>query len=636
MKKLFILLIIVVFLKADEKTNISLQLNWLNQFQFAGYYVAKEKGFYEEVGLDVQINEFDSKIDNVELIKNEKVDFAIGRSSLLINKINGDDIVAIAAIFQDSPLMLLTTNPQIKKIEDIKNKKVMITADALYTASIVAMLNANNIKQENYETINHSFNLNDLIEGKTDLMASYISNEPIILKEKNIPYKIFHPKDYDFNFYDDILFTSSKFIKENPKTTKKFYQATIRGWEYAFRNKTEAAEIIFKKYNTQNKSLINLIKEAEILEKLTTNKDGEKIGYLEKNKLEKTLQVFKILGLTKNSINLDSFIYEYNHENKIIYKIAHSHRDVIVVLVLFAFIIFMLTIYFLNKIHDKRKLLNEVINSCDDLIYYKDQKLKYIGCNEAFAKFAKISKDEIMGRDDFEIFDSEFASVFRDNDLKVLKTKQMSVDEEWLEFNNKMLLFQSKKRPFKYDSKTGIGILGVSRDITNLYEIQKKFEEQATVDELTKAYNRKYFNERLSEKIEMFKRYESEFCIALLDIDDFKVVNDSFGHDVGDIVLIKVCQIIKQNIRNTDILFRIGGEEFVILYPKTAINEAYFATEKIRNLIKNETIIENHKITISVGLSQIKHNDTEESILKRVDELMYLSKRSGKDKVTID
>lgn len=636
MKKLFILLIIVVFLKADEKTNISLQLNWLNQFQFAGYYVAKEKGFYEEVGLDVQINEFDSKIDNVELIKNEKVDFAIGRSSLLINKINGDDIVAIAAIFQDSPLMLLTTNPQIKKIEDIKNKKVMITSDALHTASIVAMLNANNIKQENYETINHSFNLNDLIEGKADLMASYISNEPIILKEKNIPYKIFHPKDYDFNFYDDILFTSSKFIKENPKTTKKFYQATIKGWEYAFRNKTEAAEIIFKKYNTQNKSLINLIKEAEILEKLTTNKDGEKIGYLEKNKLEKTLQVFKILGLTKNSINLDSFIYEYNHENKIIYKIAHSHRDVIVVLVLFAFIIFMLTIYFLNKIHDKRKLLNEVINSCDDLIYYKDQKLKYIGCNEAFAKFAKISKDEIMGRDDFEIFDSEFASVFRDNDLKVLKTKQMSVDEEWLEFNNKMLLFQSKKRPFKYDSKTGIGILGVSRDITNLYEIQKKFEEQATVDELTKAYNRKYFNERLSEKIEMFKRYESEFCIALLDIDDFKVVNDSFGHDVGDIVLIKVCQIIKQNIRNTDILFRIGGEEFVILYPKTAINEAYFATEKIRNLIKNETIIENHKITISVGLSQIKHNDTEESFFKRVDELMYLSKKSGKDKVTID
>lgn len=636
MKILFILLIIVVFLKAEEKTNISLQLNWKNQFQFAGYYVAKEKGFYEEVGLDVEINEFNSKTDNVELIKAEKADFAVGRSSLLINKINGDDVVAIAAIFQSSPLMLLTTNPEIKKIEDIKNKKIMITNDALYTASIIAMLNANDIKKENYETINHSFNIEDLINKKVDLMASYISNEPIILNEKNIPYKIFHPKDFEFDFYDDILFTSSKFIKQNPNTTKKFYQATIKGWEYAFRNKTEAAEIIFKKYNTQNKSLINLIKEAEILEKLTSNKDGEKIGYLEKNKLEKTLQVFKILGLTKNSINLDSFIYEYNHENKIIYKIAHNHRDMIVVLVLFAFIIFMLTIYFLNKIHDKKKLLNEVINSCDDLIYYKDQKLKYIGCNEAFAKFAKISKDEIMGRDDFELFDSEFATAFRDNDLKVLKTKQMSVDEEWLEFNNKMLLFQSKKRPFKYDSNTGIGILGVSRDITNLYEIQKKFEEQATIDELTKAYNRKYFNERLIEKIEMFKRYESEFCIALLDIDDFKIVNDSFGHDVGDIVLIKVCQIIKQNIRNTDILFRIGGEEFVILYPKTAINEAYFATEKIRNLIKNETIIENHKITISVGLSQIKHNDTEESIFKRVDELMYLSKRSGKDKVTID
>ena len=210
----------------------------------------------------------------------------------------------------------------------------------------------------------------------------------------------------------------------------------------------------------------------------------------------------------------------------------------------------------------------------------------------------------------------------------------MSVDNEYFELNNKMLIFQTKKRPFKYDAKTGIGILAVSRDLTDLFEIQKKLEEQATIDELTKAYNRKSFNERLDEKIEMFKRYESSFCMALIDIDDFKVVNDTYGHDVGDKVLVRVCEVIRNNIRNTDLLFRIGGEEFVILYPKTFINEAFLSVEQIRNLIKNENIIENHPITISIGLTQINKNDDEDSIFKRVDDLMYVSKKNGKNRVT--
>ena len=212
----------------------------------------------------------------------------------------------------------------------------------------------------------------------------------------------------------------------------------------------------------------------------------------------------------------------------------------------------------------------------------------------------------------------------------------MSVDNEYFELNNKMLIFQTKKRPFKYDAKTGIGILAVSRDLTDLFEIQKKLEEQATIDELTKAYNRKSFNERLDEKIEMFKRYESSFCMALIDIDDFKVVNDTYGHDVGDKVLVRVCEVIRNNIRNTDLLFRIGGEEFVILYPKTLINEAFLSVEQIRNLIKKENIIENHQITISTGLTQINKNDNEDSIFKRVDDLMYISKKNGKNRVTIN
>lgn len=635
MRSLFILFILITFSFSNEKKDITLQLNWLNQFQFAGYYVAKEKGFYKDVGLNVTINELKDKQELTNIIKDGKVDFAIGRSSLLINKINGDDIVILGAIFQHSPLMLLTTNEEIKTIKDIKNKTIMITPDAEFTASITAMLNSNDINRKDLKIFKHSFNVDDLINKKVDLMSCYISNEPIILQEKGIKYKIFHPKDYGFDFYSDILFTSSKFIKENPLTTKSFYEATIKGWEYAFKNKTEAAEIIYKKYNTQNKSLINLIKEAEILESLVIDKDNRQIGYLDKNKLEKIFEVFKVLGLTNGKINLENFIYSNNHHKKIIFEIAYEQKNMFIMLIIFISIIFVLTIFFLSRIHTKKKLLDAVINTSDDLIYYKDQRLKYIGCNDAFKRFANKSENEIIGKDDFDIFENKFAKIFRDNDLKVLRTNKMSIDEEWLEFDNKLLLFQSKKRPLKY-SETKIGILGVSRDITSLYEIQKKLEEQATVDELTKVYNRKSFNERLKEKIEMFRRYESNFCLALVDIDDFKKVNDTFGHDIGDEVLIKVCEIAKENIRNTDLIFRIGGEEFVILYPKTLIDEAFLSIEKITHIIKNENIIKNHQITLSVGLTQMKENDDEASIFKRIDDLMYISKKTGKDKITVD
>ena len=636
MKRVF-MMYFCLFCFCFGEENIVIRLQWLPQAQFAGYYVAKEKGFYKDVGLDVTIKEFNKKIELANVIKEKKADFAIGRSSIIINKINGADIVALAAIYQHSPLMLLTTNNAINSIEDFKNKKIMITPDAEFTASITAMLSSNNINRDDLIMLDHSFDVNDLINKKVDLMASYISNEPIILQEKGISYKIFHPKDYGFDFYNDILFTSSEFIKNNPKTTKNFYEATIKGWEYALLNKVEAAEIIYEKYNTQNKSLISLVKEGEVLKQLIMNEQDNKIGCLDEKKLSTILEVFKVLGLTKGDLNFSDFIYKENHHNqKIIFEIAHKERDILIILIFSIITIFTLTIYFLSRIHIKRKLLDAVINTSDDLIYYKNRKLIYLGCNDAFEKYVNLPKEEIIGKDDFEIFDKKFAKIFREHDLKILKTNKTSVENEWFEFDGKQVLFQSKKIPFKYNSNSGIGILGVSRDITDLYEIQKKLEEQTIKDELTKAYNRKYFNEKLKEQFDLYRRYKVNFCIALFDIDDFKKVNDTYGHKIGDEVLIKICKTINKNIRITDILFRIGGEEFVIMYRKTNVEDAFKSTKKIKDLIENEQIIENHPITISIGLTQIKDNDKEDSLIKRSDDLMYDSKKNGKNRITVD
>ncbi len=632
MKTLIILLVLLSSnIIANSNKKITLQLNWLNQFQFAGYYIAKEKGFYSDIGLDVDIKEFTFSTNLVDEVTLDNAQFAVGRSSLLVDNINGQDVVALGAIFQHSPLMLLVKkDSNINTVKDLKNKKIMITSNAKMSASILAMLNSNGLTKNDYKVLRHSFNLDDLISGKTDAMASYLSNEPIILANKNIKYNILHPKDSGFDFYNDILFTSSKFIKQNPKLTKEFYDATIKGWYYAFDNMVETADLIFNKYNTQNKSLLHLLKEAEALKKLAYNDDGQ-IGCLEEEKLNNMMNVFKVLGIVTKDVDLNKFIYSENNHKHYTLQVSEEESRIIVLIAIFIVLIISLIVYLSAKNKEAKELLHTVINSSDDMIFYKDKYFKYIGCNESFQKFVNMSESEILGKDDFDLFSNKDALIFRKQDLEIAKTKKIQIHEEWLDYDNNEILFQTKKIIFK-DNKSSIkGILGISRDITKLYNIQKKLKEQSYLDELTKAFNRKSYNRRINEKLESFKRYNHDFCIAMYDIDDFKSINDTYGHDVGDKVLITMTKEVQSIIRKTDFLFRVGGEEFIILFPNSFLEESFKVSEKIRNKISTLRIIDNKKITISLGIIQVKSEDTSESIYEKIDKLMYKSKHNGKN-----
>jgi diguanylate cyclase (GGDEF)-like protein/PAS domain S-box-containing protein len=635
MKKiLLITYVLTMFLYAQNDKKITLQLNWLNQFQFAGYYMAKEKGFYNDVNLDVQIKENTVNTDIVKEIETQNADFTVGSSSLIIEKINGKDIVALSAIFQESPLVLLVKkDSNINRVKDLKNKKIMITSDAKYSASILAMLSSNELTVNDFIVQKHSFDLNDLINGNTDAMGSYISNEPIILKEKDIEYKIFDPKDFGFDFYSDILFSSSEYIKNNPKITKEFYEASLKGWKYAFENLAETAEVIYSKFNTQNKTYIHLVKEGEVLKKLAYPTNNE-LGEFNENKLNNIANVFKLLGLVNKDLDLKEFIYSENQPKTINLEISKQERNIIIIILISLFIIFCLVIYLLRKNSQTKKLLHTVINSSDDLIFYKDCQLRYLGCNKSFENLVAQKEAEIIGKTDFELFEKDLAQIFRKEDFEVLDCNNLITTSEWLIFKNKKILFQTKKIPFRYKDKKKNGILGIARDLTNLYEIQEKLKEQAYYDELTKIFNRKAYNERIQEKFDLYDRYKTDFTIAMYDLDDFKYINDTYGHDIGDKVLIEITNEVKSIIRKTDFLFRVGGEEFVIIFAKTLLDEAYNIAEKIRIDISEMQIIENRKITISMGITQTIPNDNAQSIYERVDKLMYKSKRNNKNQTT--
>jgi len=193
----------------------------------------------------------------------------------------------------------------------------MLTPDAKDAVNINTMITSKNVKLKDINFKAHSFDLNDLITGKVDAMGCYLSNEPYMLKNANIKFNVFNPSDYGFDFYGGILFTSNKELNTNPKRAKKFYKASIKGWNYAFANIEKTAQIIYQKYNTQNKTLDSLIYEGKILKKLAIKEKNQEIGLIDSKKIEEIKRLYLALGLSNHSnTKLDNFIF--NHKKVIL------------------------------------------------------------------------------------------------------------------------------------------------------------------------------------------------------------------------------------------------------------------------------------------------------------------------------
>lgn len=166
-------------------------------------------------------------------------------------------------------------------------------------------------------------------------------------------------------------------------------------------------------------------------------------------------------------------------------------------------------------------------------------------------------------------------------------------------------------------------------------EETNKLYELSIRDYLTNIYNRKMFDEILDLEIKAAIRNKTYFSIIILDIDDFKRINDSYGHEAGDKILISLTHLVQKILRNSDIFARWGGEEFVILMPKTSKNNAYNKTQEIRKIIETHNFETPKKLTCSFGVAQYEEIDTQSSLFIRADEALYMSKSQGKNTVTV-
>ena len=191
MKILYSVIFIILlssFIKASELTKISLQLHWKYQFEFSGFIVAKEKGFYKDLGLDVELKEISFGDNRYEMLKKQKSEFFIFSSDIIGEQLKGLPATLLASYFQRVPLAF-ATKTDIHFPSDLKNKKVMSSINHKGNILFENMLYSANMSLEDIKHIPHTFNIEDFINGKVDAIQIYLINELYELEKRKIPFK---------------------------------------------------------------------------------------------------------------------------------------------------------------------------------------------------------------------------------------------------------------------------------------------------------------------------------------------------------------------------------------------------------------------------------------------------------------
>ncbi len=180
-----------------------------------------------------------------------------------------------------------------------------------------------------------------------------------------------------------------------------------------------------------------------------------------------------------------------------------------------------------------------------------------------------------------------------------------------------------------------IGFVVFLTDVTELRLLQKRLEELIRRDALTGIYNRRILDDEVKTLIDIANRYDRPLSVLLFDIDNFKRVNDLYGHEVGNIVLKELARIVHKRLRATDIFCRLGGEEFLVVLPETDLNRAITVAEDIRRAVESYQYFPVGKITISVGVTTFSQGDNVNTLISRADNAMYRAKNMGKNRVCV-
>jgi diguanylate cyclase (GGDEF)-like protein/PAS domain S-box-containing protein len=286
--------------------------------------------------------------------------------------------------------------------------------------------------------------------------------------------------------------------------------------------------------------------------------------------------------------------------------------------------------------------LKNIMDSSPIMIFRKDLENKIVRVNKIYAETIGLPKEEIEGKLSFGFYpDLTDNCCVYDRNVIVSGNPRTGIIEPIKDLRGTKW-FKIDKVPYRDEYGNIVGILGFAADITDLKKMEKalrdseqKYRELSIIDGLTRLYNSRHFYDQLEIEVNRAKRYGQPLSILMLDIDNFKSFNDTYGHVEGDKVLSKLGQVMQRCLRKADSAYRYGGEEFTVILPMTKKEGGAVIAERIRKAFKDEEMVpEGNRsvyMTVSIGVAQYRTNEDIETFIQRSDQFMYQGKKSGKD-----
>jgi diguanylate cyclase (GGDEF)-like protein/PAS domain S-box-containing protein len=653
---------------------VTLQLNWYHQFQFAGYYAAIEQGYYTQAGLDVRIIEATQGVDPILEVATGKSDFGVAGAKLVTTRAAGVPVVVLASIFQHSPQVMFSRKQAAAlNPKDLLGKRVMLDSAA---DDLAAWLKKAGLPPQRLNLVAHSYDTQDLIKGKVDAMSGSLLDDAWLFDQAKFPYQASSPRDGGVDFYGDSLFTSEQMVREHGDRVRAFREASLRGWQYAMAHPEEIVGLIRAKYS-QRRERGQLLFEAQQMVNLLAQ-DQTPLGSMDTQRWQAIAASFVESGKIKGEPNLTGFLFDPTPPPVKKASVDYTQWGMIgggaLLLVLLVFISFRLSraSYNLHIERQRQQALQEQLRiseeryrglftamdngfALNELICDSSGKpvdFRFIEVNTAFEKYSGHPRDKVLGKRANDVFQSsendwltQFGDVALSGKPKHLETFSQQTGR-WLATDayrpspGKFAVVTqdiTERKQMEIDLAQANEQLRVQVD--EITQLQEKLREQATRDALTNLYNRRYLDETLTRELARAKRENYTLAVILIDLDFFKKVNDTYGHQAGDEVLKTFARLMLDNSRQGDVPCRYGGEEFMLMLPKmpleTAVDRANLLREKFAAITIpfGEARI---RTTLSIGIAMYPlHGNSPDELTSNADQALYIAKHEGRNRAIV-
>lgn len=314
-------------LRSETQQQVTIQLKWHHAFQFAGYYAAIEKGFYNDAGLEVALRAGGPSVHHMEAVLNGTVEYGVSDSALVNYHLNDHPVVLVTQIFQHSPLVFLSHKDSgIISPYEMVGKKVAYNYQNIGDASLNSLL---------LSTINDTSKIISLVNDKDtqqqfenkeiDVISAYLTFQPFELAAKGIEINIINPQSYGVDYYGDNLYTTLAEVQNNPERVERIKNATLKGWQYAINNPEEIIQLIHQKY-APDIPLEVLEHEAQSTISMIANQFIP-LGTIDKARFQKVADDYQRLGLSNNANISENFFFNRVGQNNIFHLLTNEERE---------------------------------------------------------------------------------------------------------------------------------------------------------------------------------------------------------------------------------------------------------------------------------------------------------------------